>query len=664
MNFMASPWIPALAAGLTIPPLVLLYFLKLKRREVPISSTLLWKRAVYDLQVNSPFQKLKNNLLLFLQLLILIAAILALAEPTMKIQRAFEETVVIMIDQSASMSTAEDEGKTRLEIAKEEALTTIENMNVQQRAMVIAFADKALVLSPFTSDKSKLINAVKGIEQTEASSSFTEAMTLAEAHSTPIGENIGTGTQVGQSQYILFTDGRLPDSDEVRVRRGKLEIVRIGNASENVGIVDLDVRRNYEKPEQLSVLARVRNFGSAPASRDVSLFVDGEVKSVLPTGELAPLATSERLGALTSNDVPPEENAAIVPFELILDGAAQIEVRLSGQDAFASDDRAYSVVTPPKAMSVLLVTQGNRFLRQIVDAMPTEFYDVWTPDEYESAEEDKLTVDGQCRFDVVIFDGYSTDRLPPGSYMFFAGVPLVSSVDAGDPVRDAVFLDWDETHPILRRVSVEPIIVVSWLDLKLPDNAVSLIEGTNGPVMALLNEGRNQYLITAFGIFNEDRTQLNTNWIDQEGIVVFFYNALRYLTGSSTTGQLASVSPGRAFTVPVKPGFSNVSVQRPDGKSDNVPVRANDLVTYGRTDRLGIYEVAQAVEGEAARAVNLLNDAESFIAPNREFRIAAGEVTTAEGVERVNQPLWPYLLMAFAALLLIEWAVYNKRMFV
>ena len=59
----------------------MLYFLKLRRRELPIPSTLLWKKAIQDLQVNAPFQKLRKNLLLLLQLLLLLLLLLALSRP-------------------------------------------------------------------------------------------------------------------------------------------------------------------------------------------------------------------------------------------------------------------------------------------------------------------------------------------------------------------------------------------------------------------------------------------------------------------------------------------------------------------------------------------------------------------------------------------------------
>jgi len=667
MNLLAPWYVPLLAMGLTAGPLILLYFLKLKRREVPISSTLLWQQAMQDLQVNSPFQKLRNNLLLILQLLILLAAALAIAEPMRKGHRGVDEAIVLLIDQSGSMATDEGGGRTRLSIAKQEARKVIDDMSTAQRAMVIAFSDRARVLSSFTDDKETLRQAIDAIEQTDASGRLGEAMELAEAHSTPLGEGIGTdpGIEIAESHYMVFTDGRLPDSSDLVVQRGVLEIVRIGRASDNVGIVELDVRRAYEKPEQLSVLARVRNFGPAPANRDVSLLVDGELKSVRTPAALAPLGPADKLKEMDLSGVPPEGNEATVAFDLILGTAARIELRLSGQDAFPTDDRAHAIVAPPRPITVLLVTPGNRYLRHLLSALPLGHYDVWTPKEYEDNPDDKLVEDGRCRYDVVILDGHSTDRLAPGNYIFFAAIPGNQGVQLGsEPLKEEALLDWDETHPILRHISLEAMTVFSWFDLELPAQAATLIEATNGPILALLIRGRNQYLICAFGIFDQDRTHLNTDWVFSEGLPVFMYNALRYLAGSSTTGRHPPVAPGEAFTVAAGPNTQSVTVRRPDGGTETAAVRSSGLVTYGRTDRAGVYTVSTGIPGQDARAVNLLDEGESFIAPNEVFRIATGQAKATQGLDRVNRPFWPYLLAVLGVILFIEWFVYNRRVFV
>src|SRR4051794_41288891 len=101
-----------LAAAIAIPALLVLYFLKLRRREMPVSSTILWRKAVQDLQVNAPFQKLRKNLLLLLQLLVLLFLCAALARPVINARQGAGKLTVILIDRSASMAAKDvDDGK-------------------------------------------------------------------------------------------------------------------------------------------------------------------------------------------------------------------------------------------------------------------------------------------------------------------------------------------------------------------------------------------------------------------------------------------------------------------------------------------------------------------------------------------------------------------------
>src|SRR5215470_3915067 len=114
------PWLPtflnpllaAIAAAIAVPALLILYFLKLRRREMPVSSTLLWRKAIQDLQVNAPFQKLRRNLLLLLQMLLLLLLLLALSRPIVSYTPGAGKATVVLIDRSASMN-ATDMGKTR-----------------------------------------------------------------------------------------------------------------------------------------------------------------------------------------------------------------------------------------------------------------------------------------------------------------------------------------------------------------------------------------------------------------------------------------------------------------------------------------------------------------------------------------------------------------------
>ncbi len=664
MSF-AAPWtVPALAAALTVPPLVLLYFLKLRRREVPISSTLLWLQAVQDLRVNAPFQKLRNNLLLILQLLILAAGVLAVWEPMRAGAGRLEQATVFIVDASASMSVEEGEGRTRLDIARQEVLRLIDRLGGSERAMVIAFADRARVLAPFTDNRAELRRAVESIRPTDAPGRLAEAIALANAHASKAGEATDADQRIARTAHLLFTDGRLADAGGVSVEHGTLEVIRIGRATENVGIVNLDVRRSYEQPVRVTVLARVRNFGAEAASRDVQLLVDGRLRDVRRVESLAPAATAEELSDPAADGPASEGSSLPVAFELDLDAAALVEVRLSGADALAADDRAFAVVTPPQALSVLVVTPGNRFLRQLMNALPLAGHAFWTPQEYEQAPEEKLADSGRCRFDVVVLDGHSTERLPAGNYIFLGGIPLIEGVEQAGRVEAEPFLDWDDTHPVLQHVSVPAIAAVSWLRLRLPAEARSLIESPSGPVLSLLRRERNQYLICALGLFDDTRTVLNTTWVFHEGFVAFMYDGIRHLAGATSAGRRPAARPGEALVFPARPGASSVTVRRPDGTSETVEVRGRGEVLYGRTDRAGLYTVSPGPAGDDTRAVNLLDEAESLIAPAAGLQIASGAVETSGTDKVTRRPLWPAVLLTLCALLVVEWLVYSRRVLV
>ena len=74
--------LPAALVLFCVPPLiVLLYFLRLKRKPIPVPSTFLWKKSIEDLHVNRLMQWLRRNVLLLLQLLAILVMIYGVLGP-------------------------------------------------------------------------------------------------------------------------------------------------------------------------------------------------------------------------------------------------------------------------------------------------------------------------------------------------------------------------------------------------------------------------------------------------------------------------------------------------------------------------------------------------------------------------------------------------------
>src|SRR6186713_3409514 len=113
-----TPWQWGLLA-LVPPAIIALYFLKLRRQPLEVPSTYLWKKSIEDLHVNSLWQRLRQSLLLFLQLLLVALAMLAVLRPGWQGTKLEGQRFIFLVDNSASMSATDTEdGKNRLDEAK------------------------------------------------------------------------------------------------------------------------------------------------------------------------------------------------------------------------------------------------------------------------------------------------------------------------------------------------------------------------------------------------------------------------------------------------------------------------------------------------------------------------------------------------------------------
>ena len=168
----------ALAFSIIIPVILLLYFMRPKRQERVVSSTLLWQQASQDLQASHPWQRLRITALLLLQILAAIVIVLVLARPATFISSPIGGDTIIILQASASMQ-ATDVPPSRFEAAKSNIATLIDGLGPSDQLSLITMANTPQVLIAFSSDKSQLASALQQAKVTNQNADLEQALSLA-----------------------------------------------------------------------------------------------------------------------------------------------------------------------------------------------------------------------------------------------------------------------------------------------------------------------------------------------------------------------------------------------------------------------------------------------------------------------------------------------------
>ena len=603
--------------AISLPLVVVFYLLKRKRVVKLVASTLLWQRFLADTQANAPFQRLRHNWLMILQLLMLALVVFALMRPFFSGRAGQSRLRVVILDGSASMQ-AVDVKPTRFDQARAEALKWVDGLREGEQMMLLLAAAGTEVKQSPTGDKAALRRALLSCAPADTPTRLADALKTAGAFTF---EKRGEET-VTSGEIHLFSDGAAPDLSEVANKNLPVLYHRIGQGQRNVGIVRLDVRANPEDASQRAVFVSVANFSTNPTPVEVELRFDGNMV------ELRPLEL-----AATNTDVlifrAPQTNDGV------------FTARLALQDELSLDNEANIVSLMPTPARVLLITKNNRLLEKAIKGAG----------EVQLTTSAQLT-DGAEGFDLCVLD----DVVPavwPKVNTLAIHVAQTNWFSAWQTANNPPIVDWKSAHPLLRFVNFDNVQVAESLAVKTPAWGVALVESPQTPLIVAGELERRRLVWLAFD-------PLMSTWPWRISFPIFMANAVDWLNPASANSQL-SLQPGTAFRLPLTQKIASADVLTPDGKTHTVPIDpASPELVFGDTLKQGVYRV-RAGTNRVTFCVNLLDPAESNIRPKEDLPLGRYGSISATTLKQANLELWRWLALAGLGVLLVEWWWYHKR---
>lgn len=606
-------------AFLTVP-LVLFYFLKLKRPRLTITSLVLWQQVLNDRRVNSPFQRFKRNLLLLLQLILLLLLIAAATQPFWRGRVSRVQRLPILIDCSASMGALDvPGGKSRLDAVKEKVTEIIDGMLPDQELCLISFGRTARRRTPFTNNKKILFDALSDIEVEDVDSNVEDALRMTQA----------LGRTTTFNEVLLLSDGNFPTEADFELSF-TLNYQRCTPAGPNFGISSLNARRT---PEAMwDIFVRIEGSADAEGSATVEVLRDGE-----PVGK--------------ENVSIGEGESERIVFRVSGERASAVEVKLTpdGFDSLASDNRALLDLPALRRLWVYAPISLGSYRHAL---KPLAGIRLFPDDEGRTTETD---------FDLVITD-HADEKLLPGRTCLYVGlVPEALSGLVTVGKKGTQVVDWRRNSALLQHVELRDLVVLdeprSGENVRESDyeslGYEILVHGTGGPMLLEKREGEK---LLYYMLFHTDRSTLPY----RVGFPVLISNLVRLAMHQAGLTEVRAGRTGVLSPVAVAP------------EADYDIVGPNDIKRTERSDkdgrlrgipapRVGVYSIYGDGTMQRKVGASLLSSRETSLERADEIQFNEDlSVLAAGSAPRRDRSLWLTLALIAFCVLLAEWLYYHR----
>jgi hypothetical protein len=346
-------------------------------------------------------------------------------------------------------------------------------------------------------------------------------------------------------------------------------------------------------------------------------------------------------------------------------------------DQLALDDEAWLVMGVVRKARVLVVGTPNKVLHAFFDHPATkkvakvEYLDPADLKDQEKYRQPARRGD----YDLVVYDRCSPatqDDLPLANTFFIDALPPPWKKEGLPKLKNPHVKGWATQDPLLRYLAALYEIGIDEafrFDLDpaknpgVPPRTPRLLESDkDAALMFSLNRQSFRDVVMAFAILG-DTGEWNTNWPLQPSFPLFLRNVLYVLGNVSDAAGEEQIQAGQVKVLRPDVAVSEIEVDPPEGPPETLARGNRADFAYAKTEKVGPYRVRWAGGGQRYFSVNLLDADESNIEPRPDVEI--GGVKVARGQPRIQaRETWKWIALAALVLLLLEWYVYNRRIFV
>ena len=602
---------------------VVLYLLKLRRRQVEVPFVLLWQQVLAEKQTTRLFSALKRILSLLVALAIVAALAFAMGDPRYAGASEDGRTTVVLIDASASMQ-ATDVEPNRLTAARREVERLIEGLGDSDRMLVAQMDASTVPLTPLSGEPRVLEEGLERLAPTDVAADLSRGLRF----------SLDVLRGQPRPRIVIVSDGVLAPGGEAehRARDAGVDVewAPIGEGGPNIAITAFSVRRYPLDKSRSEVLVELWNPGAEDLGIELSLLGDGEAIDV----QRLRVAAGERLRRF---------------FENVSGADRTLEARVTladgTHDAQPADDRAYARLPERRRARIQAVTPGNLYLSAAL--LLDEYLEVVevTPADYPA----------EGRFDVTVFDGWVPPSPPDSDVIYLNPLPPEGTegpFEITGTVERPFFDRIEHDHPLVAFTALGDVNVSEALAvvLQLGDRAVA--GDQHAPLIVTGNRAGHRMVALLFDVRRSD-LPLRVAW------PLFLLNAIDSFV-QEDAGYLSSYETGETWHVPVPAGADSATLVGPDGVERTVPVVDGRAVCTGA--RAGFYRI-RANDQEDVFAANLGPSEEAILTPADHLDIAGQTAEPPEvGRPGVRTEIWMMLVLLVIAALVVEWFTYHRRL--